>query len=430
MLDYSRRGRDERPAPAKPVQEAGKARLALRIPEPAARPGEPADFSKLRLSAAGTVRRPAVDSASESMRDLAYELIRVLDDSGAAVGPWAPDISTATLMVGLRSMLLTRAFDDRMYRAQRQGKASFYVKSTGEEAVSAAQAAALEFTDMCFPSYRQQGLLIARGYPILKMMGQVYSNTLDPLLGRQMPVMYSSREHGFFTVSGNLGTQFIQAVGWAMASALSGDTRIASSWIGDGTTAEGDFHYALTFASVYRAPVILNVVNNQWAISSFQGIAGGEAAPFAARGIGYGLPALRVDGNDFLAVYAATQWAAQRARANLGATLIELFTYRAEGHSTSDDPSRYRAADEGSKWPLGDPIERLKQHLIKRGEWSEAQHASLQDEVTKEIRALQREAEACGVHGANQTHSPKSMFEGVFKDADPRLLRQRQEAGF
>jgi 2-oxoisovalerate dehydrogenase E1 component alpha subunit len=144
MLDFSRRERDDRPAPAKPVQEVSKARLSLRIPEPAARPGEPADFSKLRLSAAGTVRRPAVDSAAESMRDLAYELIRVLDDSGAAVGPWAPEIATTTLLSGLRSMLLTRAFDDRMYRAQRQGKASFYVKSTGEEAVSAAQAAALE----------------------------------------------------------------------------------------------------------------------------------------------------------------------------------------------------------------------------------------------------------------------------------------------
>jgi 2-oxoisovalerate dehydrogenase E1 component alpha subunit len=364
------------------------------------------------------------------MHDIAYSLIRVLDDSGAAVGPWAPDISTATLKAGLRYMMLTRAFDDRMYRAQRQGKTSFYVKCTGEEAVTAAQAAALDKDDMCFPSYRQQGLLIARDYPILKMMGQVYSNSLDPLLGRQMPVMYSSRAHGFFSVSGNLGTQFIQAVGWAMASALRGDTRIAASWIGDGTTAEGDFHYALTFASVYHVPVILNVVNNQWAISSFQGFAGGEEAPFAARGIGYGLPALRVDGNDFLAVYAVTQWAAQRARANLGATLIEHMTYRAEGHSTSDDPTRYRAADEGAKWPLGDPIARLKQHLIRRGDWSEEQQAALQDEVTKEIRALQREAEACGVHGSDMAISPKTMFEGVFKEMDPRLLRQRQEAGF
>ncbi|MET0497991.1 MAG: thiamine pyrophosphate-dependent enzyme [Steroidobacteraceae bacterium] len=411
-------------------QDRGVLPLTLRIPEPAARPGEPANFSKLRLSDAGAVRRPEVDTSPESMHDLAYALIRVLNDNGEAVGPWTPELSAATLKAGLRSMMRTRAFDDRMYRAQRQGKTSFYVKCTGEEAVTAAQAVALEMTDMCFPSYRQQGLLIARGYPILKMMGQVYSNTLDPLLGRQMPVMYSSREFGFFSVSGNLGTQSIQAVGWAMASSLSGDTRIAASWIGDGTTAEGDFHYALTFASVYHAPVILNVVNNQWAISSFQGIAGGDEAPFAARAIGYGLPALRVDGNDFLAVYAATRWAADRARANLGATVIELFTYRAEGHSTSDDPSRYRAADEGSSWPLGDPIARLKQHLIVRGDWSEEQHAALQDEVTKEIRALQREAEACGVHGSNTTHSPKTMFEGVFKLPDPRLNKQRQEAGF
>lgn len=412
------------------VRETRAVALELRIPEAPARPGEPVDFSKLKLSAAGAVRRPAIDAAPDSMHDLAYALIRVLNDSGEAIGPWAPDLSPTTLRAGLRSMLLTRAYDDRMYRAQRQGKASFYVKCTGEEAITAAAALALQDTDMCFPSYRQQGLLIARGYPILKMMGQVYSNALDPLMGRQMPVMYSSREYGFFSVSGNLGTQFIQAVGWAMASALSGDTRIAASWIGDGTTAEGEFHYALTFACVYRPPVILNVVNNQWAISSFQGIAGGEEAPFAARAIGYGLPALRVDGNDFLAVYAATQWAAQRARANLGTTLIELFTYRSEGHSTSDDPSRYRAADEASKWPLGDPIERLKKHLIKLGEWSDARHEVLQNEVTQEIRALQREAEASGTHGANATHSPKTMFEDVYKDMDWRLLRQRQEAGF
>ncbi|WP_129648175.1 thiamine pyrophosphate-dependent enzyme [Peristeroidobacter agariperforans] len=412
------------------LRPARNAPLTLRIPEPAARPGEPVNFSKLRLSAPGAVRRPSLDAEPRAMHDLAYELIRVLDDKGNAVGPWVPEIASATLIAGLRNMMLTRVFDERMYRAQRQGKCSFYVKSTGEEAVAAAQAAALESTDMLFGSYRSQGLLIARGYPLLKMMGQVYSNALDPLLGRQMPVMYSSREHNYFTISGNLGTQFIQAVGWSMASALSGDTRIAASWIGDGTTAEGDFHYAMTFASVYRAPVILNVVNNQWAISSFQGIAGGDEAPFAARAVGYGLPALRVDGNDFLAVYAATKWAASRARANHGATLIELFTYRAEAHSTSDDPTRYRPADEGAKWPLGDPIARLKQHLIARGEWSEQKHASLQEEVTAEVRNLQKEAEAKGVHGSNQPPSPKTMFEGVFKEPDPRLLKQRQEAGF
>ncbi len=206
---------------------------------------------------------------------------------------------------------------------------------------------------MCFPSYRQQGLLLTRGYPMVDMMCQVYSNVRDPLKGRQLPIMYSSKAHGFFTISGNLGTQFSQAVGWAMASAYKGDDRIAATWIGEGTTAEGDFHHGLNFASVYRAPVILNVVNNQWAISSFQGIAGGEQATFAARGIGYGVPGLRVDGNDFLAVYAVTQWAAERARANLGATLIEHYTYRAEGHSTSDDPSRYRPIGRSEKLAAG-----------------------------------------------------------------------------
>ena len=144
-----------------------------------------------------------------------------------------------------------------------------------------------------------------------------------------------------------------------MASAIKGDTRIASALIGDGSTAEADFHNALTFAAVYRAPVILNVVNNQWAISSFQGIAGGEVTTFAARGLGNGIASLRVDGNDFLAVYAVSQWAVERARRGLGPTLIEWVTYRAGAHSTSDDPSKYRPADEWSHFPLGDPVERL-----------------------------------------------------------------------
>src|SRR5262249_4897045 len=150
----------------------------------------------------------------------------------------------------------------------------------------------------------------------------------------------------------------------AMASAIKGDTRIASGWIGDGATAEADFHTALTFAHVYRAPVILNVVNNQWAISSFQYVAGGEQTTFAALGVGWGIASLLVDGNDFVAVYAVSRWAAERARSNLGPTLIEWLTYRAGAHSTSDDPSKYRFADDWKYFPLGDPIERLKQHMI------------------------------------------------------------------
>jgi 2-oxoisovalerate dehydrogenase E1 component alpha subunit len=363
------------------------------------------------------------------MRELAYGLIRVLDDHGEAVGPWNPRLADEVLIAGLRAMITTRIFDDRMHRAQRQGKISFFIKSHGEEAVAVAAAAALDRGDMGFPTYRQAGLLIGRGYPLIQMMNQIYSNAMDPLKGRQLPSLYSSREHGFFSISGNLGTQFSQAVGWAMASAYKGDDKIAAAWIGDGATAEADFHHALTFASVYRAPVILNIVNNQWAISSFAGIAGGDESTFASRGIGYGLPALRVDGNDFLAVYAATQWAAERARSNLGATLIEHFTYRAEGHSTSDDPSRYRPSDEAKAWPLGDPVERLKQHLIGLGEWSEEQHEAAGKEALEQVNAANKEAMSYGTLGENKLPSASTMFEDVFKEMPEHLRRQRQQTG-
>jgi 2-oxoisovalerate dehydrogenase E1 component alpha subunit len=401
--------------------------LSLHIPEPKARPGEAADFSGVDASRPGAVPRPDVSAQPKDMRDLAYGLIRVLGDDGAAAGPWDPGLAPDRLKSGLRAMMLTRAFDDRMHRAQRQGRVSFFVKSRGEEAVAVAQADALSRTDMCFPTYRQQGLLIARGYPLISMMHQVYSNALDPLKGRQLPSMYSSRDFGFFSISGNLGTQFSQAVGWAMASAYKGDDRIAAAWIGDGATAEADFHHALTFASVYRAPVVLNIVNNQWAISSFQGIAGGEQTTFAARAIGYGLPALRVDGNDFLAVHAVTNWAAERARANLGATVIELFTYRAESHSTSDDPSRYRPADEAERWPLGDPIKRLAAHLIALGQWSEERQTQLQAEIDAAARAAQREAEAIQPLGGRAPARALDMFEDVYAETPPALHRQALE---
>ncbi len=310
-----------------------------------------------------------------------------------------------------------------------RAKPRFTCNALGEEAISVAQAMALAPDDMCFPSYRQQGILIARGYPLVDMMHQIYSNARDPMKGRQLPVMYSSKKDGFFTISGNLATQVPQAVGWAMASAYSNDGRIASTWLGEGSTAEGDFHAAMTFANVYRAPVIINVVNNQWAISSFQGIAGGENTTFAARAVGYGMPPLRVDGNDFLAVYAVTQWAAERARANLGPTMIELFSYRAGPHSTSDDPARYRPADEARQWPLGDPIERLRDHLVSLGEWTEEQHRAAQEEAIETVRAVGREAEKVGVLGSGRAHSRESMFEDVYKEMPWHLREQRDESG-
>ncbi|WP_042426240.1 3-methyl-2-oxobutanoate dehydrogenase (2-methylpropanoyl-transferring) subunit alpha [Comamonas granuli] len=404
--------------------------LKLHVPEPTGRPGCKTDFSYLSVSPAGAVRRPPTDTSPADTADLATSLVRVLDDDGQAVGPWAPAIHPERLRRGLRAMMKTRIFDARMLLAQRQKKLSFYMQCLGEEAIAVAHSMALQDGDMCFPTYRQQGLLLARDdISLVELICQLMSNERDPIKGRQLPVMYSYKRAGFFSISGNLATQVPQAVGWAMASAIKGDTKIASAWIGDGSTAESDFHTALTFAHVYRAPVIINVVNNQWAISTFQSIAGGEGTTFAQRGVGVGIASLRVDGNDFLAVYAASQWAAERARANHGPTLIEWETYRAGPHSTSDDPSKYRPADDWQRFPLGDPIERLKKHLIAIGEWSEAQHEQAQKTLEAEVVAAQKEAESHGTLLDGRVPSAAAIFDDVYHQMPEHLRRQRQQMG-
>lgn len=403
--------------------------LRLHVPEPSGRPGHATDFSYLHLAPAGAARKPPLDTSAIDAADLAYSLIRVLDDDGQAQGPWAMQIDPELLRKGLQAMIKTRIYDARMLIAQRQKKMSFYMQSLGEEAIGTAQALALSKGDMCFPSYRQQSLLIAQDVPLFDMMCQLFSNDSDRLKGRQLPVMYSMREYGFFSISGNLATQFVQAVGWAMASAIMGDTKIASAWIGDGATAAADFQTALTFAHVYQAPVILNVINNQWAISTFQALAGGESTTFAARGLGTGIVSLRVDGNDFLAVYAVSKWAIERARSNLGPTLIEWVSYRAGPHSTSDDPSKYRPADDWARFPLGDPINRLKQHLIAMGAWSEEEHHRTQKEYEAEVVAAQKKAESHGTLATGLATSPSTMFEDVYKDMPWHLRRQRQQMG-
>ena len=399
----------------------------LHIPHPSARPGDKPDFSYLALSEAGAVARPEHDAPASQIENLAHELVRVLDDDGVPQGEWVPGLSPDQLLEALRLMLLTRLYDERMQRIQRQGKISFYMQSLGEEAVSIGQGMALDKGDMLFPSYRNQGLFILRGTSLVDMMCQCLSNTRDMCKGRQMPIMYHNREGNVFSVSGNLATQYPHAVGWAMASAIKGEDHIAASWVGDGSTAEADFHHALTFAAVYQAPVILNVVNNQWAISTFQGFAGGERRSFAARGLGLGIPGVRVDGNDLLAVYAVTKWAAQRARDGGGPTLIEHVTYRGGAHSTSDDPTVYRPKDEWSDFPLGDPLERLKQHLINAGHWTDEQHAALEDELKQKIAADWKEAVSFGTMTEGPRLDLDEMFDDVYAETPAHLKKQREQ---
>ncbi|NLJ63607.1 MAG: 3-methyl-2-oxobutanoate dehydrogenase (2-methylpropanoyl-transferring) subunit alpha [Alcaligenaceae bacterium] len=402
--------------------------LHLRVPEPPARPGTPSDFSYLRLQPAGAAPRPDPLTPFAELPDLSQGLVRVLDDEGQAIGPWALHTEPDLLLHGLKTMVLVRAFDARMFHAQRQKKLTFYTQSYGEEAISTAQTLMLQPGDMQFPSYRQLGILLAQHMPLSDLMCQLYSNSCDPLKGRQLPVLYSYKDYGFYSLSGNLATRFLTGVGWAMASAIKGDTKIAASWIGDGATAEGDFHTALLFAQVYNAPVILNVVNNQWAISTFQAIAGGMDNTFAARGVGMGLAALRVDGNDFLACLAASAWAAERARHNGGPTLIEWVTYRAGPHSSSDDPSKYRPNDEWQHFPLGCPIQRLKTYLVQQGHWSEEQHQALLKDAEQQVLEAQKQAEAMGgtMQEAHKKHA-MAMFDDVYFEKPWHLQQQEQQ---
>ncbi|MCW8873398.1 MAG: 3-methyl-2-oxobutanoate dehydrogenase (2-methylpropanoyl-transferring) subunit alpha [Xanthomonadales bacterium] len=399
----------------------------LHIPRPTARPGEAPDFSYLNLSPAGAVERPPIDARAGEIEYLALGLVRVLDDDHVAQGPWDPNLDKDTLVRALRLMVLTRAYDDRMQRMQRQGKITFYMQALGEEAVSIGQGLAFEDGDMMFPAYRNQGLYIMRDTGLVEMMCQCLSNSRDMCKGRQMPIFYQNAKKNLFTISGNLATQYPHAVGWAMGAAIKGEPNIAASWVGDGSTAEADFHYALTFAAVYNAPVILNVTNNQWAISTFQGFAGGDRRPFAARGLGLGMPGIRVDGNDLLAVYAATRWAADRARNQGGPTLIELVTYRGGAHSTSDDPSRYRPKDEWSSFPLGDPVDRLKQHLVKLGHWSEEEQTSLEEEMKATVSEAWKEAVSYGTLTEPPFLDVSLMFEDVFAEMPDHLARQREK---
>jgi 2-oxoisovalerate dehydrogenase E1 component alpha subunit len=399
--------------------------LRLRIPHPARGP-DAGESTVRHISPAGEMRKPDLDEKVERVALMRKQMVRVLGDDGQAVGPWVPDLTADQLRGGLRDMMLVRSFDTRMLRAHRQGKTSFYMQCLGEEAIACAQQRALQSGDMHFPTYRQQGLLIAAGYPLVDMMNQVLSNEHDPLKGRQLPVMYSSRRFGFFSISGNLATQYVQAVGWAMASALRGGTEIASAWIGEGATAESDFHAAMVFASTYQAPVILNIVNNHWAISTPEDFARGASATFADRGFGFSIPSLRVDGNDYLAVYAASQWAAERARTNLGPTLIEWVTLRCGAHSTSDDPSAYRPADEVATFPLGDPIDRLRRHLSVIGEWDDERHIELSKTIDRDVEAAFVEADSHGSVKLGSISNPKSMFDDVFAVL-PRHLREQQD---
>ena len=398
------------------------------IRQPPSRPEDEPGFPPWEHGPEDLGRPDPLNCESHQTVEHAHGLIRVLDDDHLAKGAWNPELDADVLRRGLALMVALRIFDERMMKMQRTGKLSFYIRSLGEEAIAIAQTMALQDQDWVFPSYRQPGAQFVRGRDLVSMICHCIGNTEDNVKGRQMPAHYSYREGRFISISSPVGTQFSQAVGVAMASAYKGTDEVTITWLGDGTSAQGDYHYGLNFASVFRAPVILNVVNNQWAISTHRNLASG-GDNFATRGLSYDLPCFRVDGNDFLALYSLTQWAAERARAGLGGTHIEVLTYRAGAHSSSDDPSRYRPANEPDSWPGGDPIKRLEQHLIELGEWDVARQEQLEKNLDAEVMAAYKEAVT---HGdiANGPFPPAStIFTEVYEEMPWHIKEQREELG-
>jgi len=397
----------------------------LHIPDAPHRPGDSPDFEKWTWTPED-LKRLKIDCSVDDTREHANGLVRVLNDNHEAKGEWNPNLKSEELKIGLEHMLRLRIFDERMMKMQRTGKLSFYMRSYGEEAIAIAQTMALENQDWLFPTYRQPGAQFVRGRDMVSMICHCIGNEEDNVKGRQMPVHYTYREGRYISVSSPVGTQFSQAIGVALASKYKELDEVTITWIGDGASAEGDYHYALNFASIFKAPVILNVVNNQWAISTHSNFASG-IQNFAIRGLPYGIPSIRVDGNDFLALYSVTKWARQRAAKKLGPTHIEVLTYRAGAHSSSDDPSRYRPKDSGDFWPGGDPIERLKMHMINIDEWSEEEHLELEKRLDSEVMGAYKEAVKFGDLANGPYPSSDAIFTEVYETPPWHLQEQWDE---
>lgn len=356
------------------------------------------------------------------MTPMSEELLCVLEPKSAkgkaAKVALPKGLDQAKVQRMYRLMVQTRQLDDRAMKLQRQGRIGFYVPSIGQEACAVGSAFALSDKDWCYPSYREPGAALAVGVSIQAMIHQLYGNAEDVTKGRQMPVHYAFRKQRYVSVSSPIGTQIVQAVGTAMAQRIRKEKAISITYFGDGATSSNDFHTGLNFAAVYKAPTIFLCSNNQWAISCPLGQQTASDT-IAVKAKAYGMPGVRVDGNDVFAVVAVTRQAVARAASGGGSTLIEALTYRMGGHSTSDDPTRYRAKGEVEPWISRDPIERLRHFLTINGGWSDADEEALRSDTDARVRDAIAAAERTGAPAL------ETMFEDVYQTPPWHLAEQR-----
>lgn len=370
-----------------------------------------------------TSATPDPASHGVSRRDphdvMAPDVVRVLSPEGNVVGDDAGLTDDEALAL-YRAMVRTRVIDERAVLLQRQGRIGFHIGSLGEEATVLGSAYALRETDWLFPCYREFGAALLRGLPLQRYFDNLYGNANDPAKGRQMPDHWCYRDARVGSVSSPIGTQITQAVGFAWAARIRRDPLVALVYFGEGATSSNEFHNGLNFAGVFKTPNVFLCRNNGWAISvPTERQTASES--FAAKGVAYGVPAVRCDGNDLFAVVKVTREAVARAARGEGSTLIEALTYRMSGHSTSDDPTRYRPEEQLSPWSNLDPLRRVRRYLETRVGWSDAQQQDLEEQVTTELKEVVETAEKTGAP------SLESLFDDVYASLPWHLHEQRSE---
>jgi len=375
------------------------------------------------VSVAGVRTRKSSASKGQGGKAAADKPFALLDDTGLPLfktgGADDPGIADDLLLRMYQTMVLLRQLDERMLVLQRQGRIGFWGPTKGQEGATIASAAAFEDRDWILPALREAGITLYRGFRLEQMIAQVIGNGMDRVKGRQMPCHYSFKEGNYVAMSSVIGTQIPHATGVAMAAKIKGDDVVVAGYLGDGATSSSDFHVAMNFGAVVKAPVVFICQNNQWAISvpiEKQT----KSKTIAAKSVAYGMEGVRVDGNDVLAVYAATKNAVDKARAGGGPTFLELLTYRVLGHSSSDDPTRYRDEAIVKEWEAKDPIARLRRYLEHQDLWNDAKQDDLEGEHTARISSAIKQAEAA------PPVAVKSIIEDVYADV-PNHLAQHLE---
>ncbi|GAB4234005.1 MAG: pyruvate dehydrogenase (acetyl-transferring) E1 component subunit alpha [Deltaproteobacteria bacterium] len=344
------------------------------------------------------------------------EIVSVLRPDGGIDPARDPGLTDAELLSIHRNMVLLRAIDEKAVALQRSGRVGFFVPSTGQEACSVGAGHAVREGDWIFPSYRDHGVGLMRGYPLASLIGQILGNSTDATRGRQMPNHWCDSSIRLVSVSSPVATQLPHAAGAAYAAKARGERIAVLATFGDGGTSTGDFHAAMNFAGVFRLPLVFFCENNRYAIScpvERQTV----TATLAEKAAAYGFPGVRVDGNDVLAVRKVVGEAMERARAGEGPTMIEALTYRMGPHSTSDDPTVYRSAGEVEAWRERDPIRRFGACLVARGLLADP--AAVEMDAKESLRRALEAAEAAPPVPLS------SMFDDVYADMPWHLAEQR-----